>query len=210
MKRFLVAAFDMDGTLLEEDSSWVAIHKHFGTEEIGKKSLELYTKGKITYEEFMRRDIAAWPKGISKEEIERILSSYKIRRGAVSTVSRLRKMGIEPVIVTSGIDILASNVARDLGIKKWVANSLIFDNEGKLTERGRCFVEPLRKDAAFLRLISQLGAKRDETIAVGDTPYDISFLKVAGIGFMLAHTYKADVPGIINIKSLEEIFRHIL
>lgn len=209
MKRFLVAAFDMDGTLLEEDSSWVAIHRHFGTEEIGKRSLELYTKGKISYEEFMRRDIAAWPKGVRKEEIERILSSYRIRRDAVSTVSRLRKMGIEPVIVTSGIDILASCVARDLGIKKWVANSLTFDSEGKLTERGRCFVEPLRKDVAFLRLISELGAKREETIAVGDTPYDISFLKAAGIGFMLTHTHRANEPGIINITSLDEIFRHI-
>jgi HAD superfamily PSPase-like hydrolase len=209
MIKYKVAAFDMDGTLLKDDSSWVAIHKHFGTEEIGKSSLELYTRGKITYSEFMKRDIAAWPRGIRRQEIEEILSNYRIRDEAKYTVSKLKAMGIEPVIVTSGIDILASSVARDLGIKKWIANSLVFDRDDRLRERGICMVEPLRKDKAFLKMLSELKIEKSKAIAVGDTHYDLSFLRKAGIGFMLAHTYEAREPSIINIKKLDEIFNYI-
>jgi phosphoserine phosphatase len=208
MKKFIIAAFDMDGTLLEDDSSWVAIHRHFGTEKEGKRSLELYTKGKISYKEFMRRDISAWPKNVTKDEIEEILSKYRVRKEAKKTINKLRKMEIEPAIITSGIDILASKVARELGIKKWVANSLIFDEKGRL-RNGLCKVEPLEKHVAFLSFLSGLNVKPENTFAVGDTPYDISFLKVAGLGFMLAHTHKAEDPQIINIERLDEVFFYI-
>jgi len=55
--RVLLAAFDLDGTILQHESSWVAIHKHFGTTASGEASLKLYGEGKIDYREFMRRDI---------------------------------------------------------------------------------------------------------------------------------------------------------
>ena len=48
-----LASFDMDGTVLEYESSWVAIHRHFKTEDIGAASLKLYGEGKIDYREFM-------------------------------------------------------------------------------------------------------------------------------------------------------------
>ena len=42
-----LAAFDLDGTVLEHNGSWVAIHSHFGTEKQGAASLRLYTDGMI-------------------------------------------------------------------------------------------------------------------------------------------------------------------
>ena len=56
---YRLAGFDLDGTLLEEDSSWAAIHRFFGTTRESQQSLKLYSEGKIDYKEFMRRDIAA-------------------------------------------------------------------------------------------------------------------------------------------------------
>jgi len=203
-----LAAFDLDGTVLQHDSSWVAIHKHFGTELKGEASLRLYSEGKIDYIEFMRRDIASWPKGTTREKITEILSDYKIRREAPRVFERLRVLGIKTALVTSGIDILADEVAAKLGIDYWIANGLRFDKKGVLLPNGLGVVDPARKDLAYLRLLSRLGIPGKKTLAVGDTIYDLAFLRSAGLGFMLAHTTRVPDPDIIHIDKLSEIFRY--
>jgi len=204
-----LAAFDLDGTVLEHNSSWVAIHRHFGTEHEGAASLRLYTEGKIDYREFMRRDIASWPKGVTRGDVIRILSDYKLRREAPRVFEELRARGVETALVTSGIDILARDVARDLHIDHWVANGLKFDSEGRLLPKGVGRVDPTRKDVAYSRLLSRLGIPSKKTIAVGDTTYDLAFLKSAALGFMLAHTTRVSDPEIIHIDRLTEIFNYI-
>ncbi len=111
-------------------------------------------------------------------------------------------------MVTSGIDILAKEVAQHLGIDHWVANGLKFDGRGKLLPAGVGRVDPTRKDVAYGRLLSKIGIHPKETLAVGDTIYDLAFLKSAGLGFMLAHTTRVPDPKIIHIDNLAEIFDH--
>ncbi len=207
-RRIKLAAFDLDGTVLEHNSSWVAVHRQFGTEHQGAASLRLYTEGKIDYQEFMRRDIASWPRGVTKDDIAEILSRYKIRREAPKVFDELRARGIGTALVTSGIDMLAREVAERLGIDYWVANGLRFDGKGVLLPKGIGRVDPTRKDLAYKRLLSGLGVPRKDTIAVGDTVYDLAFLKSAGLGFMLAHTTRIPDPEIIHIDRLTEIFDH--
>jgi len=204
-----LAAFDLDGTVLEHNSSWVAIHRHFGTEHMGAASLRLYTEGKIDYHEFMRRDISSWPRGVGREEITTVLSDYRLRREAPVVFEELRSRGIPTALVTSGIDILAEQVAKDLRIDYWLANGLRFDREGRLMTNGVGRVDPTRKDLAYRRLLRKAGIPSKETIAVGDTIYDLAFLKSAGLGFMLAHTTRVPDPEIIHINKLTEIFDHI-
>jgi len=204
-----LAAFDLDGTVLEHNSSWVAIHRHFGTEHNGAASLRLYTEGKIDYREFMRRDISSWPKGVTREEIAGVLSDYRIRREAPEVFRELRARRIGTALVTSGIDILARDVAADLEIDHWVANGLRFDGNGKLLPKGVGRVDPTRKDIAYQRLLSKIGIPSKKTIAIGDTIYDLAFLKSARLGFMLAHTTRVPDPEIIHINKLTQIFDHI-
>jgi phosphoserine phosphatase len=199
----------MDGTVLEHESSWVALHRAFGTTEAGEASLKLYTEGKIDYLEFMRRDIASWPKEVTRKEIQKILSGYRIRAEAQPTINELRRRGIRTALVTSGIDILAEKVAQELGIDYWVANGLQFDKEGKVLPEGIGRVDPTRKDLAYLKLLSSIGVPRERTIAVGDTIYDLRFLRSAAMGFMLAHTTRVSDPKIIHIEKLHDIFDHI-
>lgn len=206
---FRLAGFDLDGTLLEQDSSWAALHRFFDTTRESRESLKLYSEGKIDYREFMRRDIAAWPRGVTLAEVEAILSGYRVRREAPETLKELRRRGIEPAIVTSGIDILAKKVAEELGIKHWVANGLRFDSRGRILPDGVGIVDPTRKDLAYLEMLRPLGVSAGETIAVGDTIYDLAFLRSAGKGFLLAHSTRVDDPRIIHIDRLTDIFRHI-
>jgi len=207
--QILLASFDMDGTLLEEDSSWVALHKHFGTIEKGKKGLKLYTEGRIDYREFMRRDIASWPSDLRIEEVSRILSDYRIRQEAPETIERLKAKGVKAALVTSGIDILAERVARDLGIEFCLANGLETTKDGRLTGQGIGRVDPSRKDLAFLKLLRSLGIHSQETIAVGDTIYDLRFLKSAGQGFYLTRDGTTPDGSLIPIRKLTEIIEYL-
>ena len=204
-----LASFDMDGTVLEHNSSWVAINKHFGTEHQGATSLRLYTEGKIDYREFMRRDIGSWPKEVTKDEISGVLSEYRIRREAPEVFDELRSRGIRTALVTSGIDLLAERVSKDLGIDYWLANGLKFDRRGVLLPTGIARVDPTRKDVAYKKLLAKIGIPAKKTIAVGDTIYDMAFLKSARLGFMLAHTTRVSDPGIIHIDRLTEILGHL-
>jgi phosphoserine phosphatase len=204
-----LAAFDMDGTVLEHNSSWVAIHQHYGTGRKAATSLRLYTEGKIDYREFMHRDIASWPRNITRDEIANILSGYRIRREAPSTFKELHARGIKTALVTSGIDILAKKVAEELEIDYWTANGLKFDREGVILPDGVGRVDPTRKDLAYERLLSKVGIPSKRTIAVGDTVYDLAFLKSAALGFMMAHTTHVPDPEIIHIEKLSEILDHL-
>lgn len=208
-QKILLAALDMDGTVLEHESSWVALHQAFGTTEVGEASLKLYTDGKIDYKEFMRRDISSWPRGVTKGEIQKILSGYRIRAEAQPTIDELKRRGIKTALVTSGIDILAEEVAKELGIDYWVANGLRFDKDDKILSEGVGRVDPTRKDLAYLRLLARIGIPSRQTIAIGNTVYDLRFLRSAALGFMLAHTTKVSDPKIIHIEKLHDIFDHI-
>jgi phosphoserine phosphatase len=210
MKRSIkLAAFDMDGTVLERNSSWVAIHEHYGTGTEAASSLRLYTEGKIDYMEFMRRDIASWPRNVTKEEIAHILSGFTIRREAPRTFHELRSRGIKTALVTSGIDILAEKVAEELEIDYWVANGLRFDRKGILLPEGIGRVDPTKKNIAYEKLLSRVGIQSKQTIAVGDTIYDLAFLKSAAMGFMMAHTTRIPDPEIIHIDKLTQILDHL-
>jgi len=138
-----------------------------------------------------------------------VLSSYKLREEAPETIEELQKRGIKTALVTSGIDILAEKVANELHIDHWVANGLSFDSGGFLTSEGVGRVDPTRKDLAFKKMLSGIGIPIKRTIAVGDTVYDLAFLKSARKGFMLAHSTRVADPDIIHIERLTEILKHI-
>src|SRR2546425_12967711 len=101
----------------------------------------------------MRRDIASWPKNLAIDEVDRILSKYRIRKEAPETVNRLKDLGGKVALVTSGIDILAERVARDLGVESWVGNGLETTAGGRLAGTGVGRGDPSRKELAYIGLL---------------------------------------------------------
>ncbi len=175
-------AFDMDGTLVKEPSSWTRIHRHFGVERSARNNMPLYETGKIDYEEFMRRDIALWPRELHVKDIDLVFSDYSLDPDARNVTARIRHLGYDVAIVSAGLDLLANKIAEALGLTSVIANGLQTDDRGYLTGRGVFRVDPLHKDVALETLLNGLGITLNECMSVGDSKYDLTFLQRAAFG----------------------------
>lgn len=94
----------------------------------------------------------------------------------------MRERGYRLAILSAGIDILARTVSEKLGIEIWTANGLEIDDQGFLTGEGIFRVDLIEKHRALPKILSPLGIQFSETIAVGDSKYDASFMQAAAAG----------------------------
>ncbi|MEM3437026.1 MAG: HAD-IB family phosphatase [Nitrososphaerales archaeon] len=207
-KKYKLVAFDLDGTLLVQKSSWNAIHEYFGTQSIAKKTFDLYCKGIIDYKEFMRRDIATWPKPLHISKISEILSNLNLREEAKEVVEIIHKKGIETAIVSAGISLLANSVAKKLGIKYVYANELCTDEKGFLTGEGIMRVDLMFKHLALMELVESLDLSLSDCITVDDSINNTKFLQIAGLGLYLSDENIPLNLGIKTIKSLRDILNY--
>ena len=139
---FGLVAFDMDGVLVDYESSWTWVHDHFGVKS--EESIKAFVKGEIDDMEFMRRDIALWlgkRPDLCHVGHRRHTRTAADRGGNPETVDELRWQGIKTVIVSGGLDVVASKIAKRYGFDDWVANGFACDTTGKLTGEGVLRVE---------------------------------------------------------------------
>jgi phosphoserine phosphatase len=201
----------MDGTLTRDPSSWVRLHRHFGTLDVGDRNLALYAARRIGYREFVRRDVRAWMEArgeVHVSEVERVLGSGRLAPGAARTLGKLRDRGVETAIVSSGVDLMARKVAERLGIGHVRANGLETDPEGYLTgEPDGGGVDPRGKDRVLRALCRKLSLEPVNAVAVGDSRYDARFLKAAGLGVAVAGDEELERVADARISRLEELLR---
>jgi phosphoserine phosphatase len=179
---FKAVAFDLDGTLVKEKSSWYKIHEHYGTLDRSKAHMYEYEQGKITYEQFMKLDIGLWKPIPYRKDIENILLTYNLCENVRNVISTLSSKGYETCIVTTAPNILANAVSEELGIRKVASNGFNFDSNNLLTQNVNFNVDLLKKEVAFRRIANEMGLSCTDFIAIGDSKYDSTFLKTAGLG----------------------------
>lgn len=204
-KPFKIIAFDVDGTLVRENSTWVTLHNHFQTNNLAKRNLTSYNIGAIDYPTFMRLDIALWPKHIHVDTIKKILYDYTLVPKADPVIKKLKKEGYEIALISAGIDILVRDVAKKLEINNFVANGLEFDKEGYITGEGIFHVDLNSKHVALKDLLDELGFSIEECIAVGDSSYDKTFLESTGLGITVGEDSPLKNTANHAIANLEDI-----
>ena len=174
--------FDLNGTLIIEKSSWWKINNYFGTCSSSERNMQEYEQRKISYRQFMERDVKLWQPKPHITLIRKILLNYKLNPNAKLVIWNLKKKGIHTAIISTCFDFLAETVANDLHIPYTFANGVILDDDGYLTGDVIANVELLKKDNALTSLAQMLHINEDQCIAVGDSKYDIALLQKAGLG----------------------------
>lgn len=184
-----LVCFDLDGVLIEAQSSWVAVHKAFGVRN--EESLRLFLHGEISEEEFIRRDVALWKKkkpGITVEDVEEILSNIVLQPGAKETVHALHDHDVKTAVVSGGIANAAHRVARHLGIPMVAANELIASEDGRLSGEG-VVNTPLRdKSIPVRRFAKELDIPLGQVASVGNSSPDIPMFWSSGLGIAFRPT----------------------
>jgi phosphoserine phosphatase len=178
-----LVAFDMDGTLVAVESSWAAVHAHFG--EHNNDGLRRFLANEIDDEEFIRSDIAIWRRHLphlTVGDLEEILERVPLMPGADELFRELRARGVRTAIVSGGIDLLARRLARELRIDVALANGFRVRSNGELTGDGIVRVPIHRKGAVLESLQAQLGISREETASVGNSEIDVGLFRQSALG----------------------------
>lgn len=199
----------MDGVLVDSESSWVHVHRHFKVSN--DTSLERYLRGEIDDLEFIRSDIKLWTQkepGITAERIREILSDVPLMPGAKRAVDGLKEAGFRTAIVSAGIDLLSERVAQELDIDLQLANGLLQDGSGRLSGEGVLRVRLMDKGDAVTQAGKLMGASKKDIVSVGNSRYDVSMFRRSSFGIAFCPSdeevrNKADA--VVERKDLSEI-----
>jgi phosphoserine phosphatase len=159
-----VLAFDVDGVLLSSKSSWSTIHNYFGVNN--GDSLRLYIENRISYEEFVDRDVNLWLQKRGKIHYNDFLEISKnvIPNPNYQELSVfLKEFNGKKIAISGGVDVIVNRIMDFYPIDDIHSNKLIFNN-GYLVG-GKAYVEPSQKG----KILRSYEGKK---ISVGDSSWD--------------------------------------
>ena len=178
-----LVVFDVDGVLTEVPSSWAFVHEALGVSEQARRYAEMFERGEITYEEWMRLDTELWVRAtngaITRWDLERILARVPLRPEAQDVARCIHRMGKRLALLSGGIDLLVARVASLVGAELWMANSLSFDARWRLVPGGVPAVG-VDKARALRHIMGEMGVSGSETMYVGDSKWDAAAMQLVG------------------------------
>lgn len=204
-RRKKIIACDMDMTVINLETInliGTKILKSIELTELTKKAMlgEISFKKSILHRTKML-------KGIKKSEVLSLIKYIRITPGVKSVVRTMNKFGYHTMLISGGYNILADVVARKIGFKQTICNSLELKNNiitGNLINK---IVDKESKLQVLKKSVLKLNLIREESLAVGDGDNDIDMIKYAGLG--IAWKAYPKVKSAANL-SLNKKFKTIL
>lgn len=185
MSNIKLVCFDIDDTLITENS-WEKMNLALGmTTEEDMQLYHEFVSGVITYEVWMQKLLAHYVRhgDATREGITSILSGYKLAPYAREVVTYLRERDYELVLISGSTNILVELLAHDLGISYYRSNNeLVFDDEGKLINI-HTHGNDTRVKADHLEAFCELlGLDIVEAACIADGANDIEMFRRTGHG----------------------------
>jgi phosphoserine phosphatase len=180
-----LVVFDCDGVLTNVKNSWGVLHGYFGSRD-NKVFADYYKRGLITYEDWMKIDVAlmihSFGKPIRRVDVERALSQIKVRDEAYEVVAYLKEQYVVAV-VSAGVEEIVGRVCRELGVDLCFYNELKYV-DGELVPGGVARVPLMEKNKVIHQLAERLGFEAGDVTYIGDDVWDIPVFE--GVGNSIA------------------------
>ena len=206
-----LVVFDVDGTLTQHSSVWWRLHELFGTTKEGRVYFDQYFAGEISYQQWADYDVALW-RGQPVSRVLKVVQDTRLVEGAKEAIESLREHGIHTAILSGGLDIMAEDIARRVGIEFVLTNKLVHKN-GYLTGTVENVIGWAEKASHIQQVLDHFGAKREQTAFVGDGRNDMSVFGVVGlsIAFNPVDQEVADAATVaVRESDLRAILPHII
>jgi len=202
--------FDVDGTLIDNKSSWLTIIEGLGCP--AEKVLSAYEAamaGKISFlrGETIVADIFRASGKADKETFEHIFDNEPLKPGVRDLVASLKAKGYSVWLVSGAIDTRVGAVAKKIGAAGFYAHtSLEFDGQGILSKINYGGDQNPWKAEMVRKLAREHGVLTTDIVFVGDGPNDIDAFKLTGRGIAV-YPYDEKLGEVAwkTVKDLSEI-----
>jgi phosphoserine phosphatase len=174
-----LVVFDVDGTLTQHGSVWWRLHELFGTTEEGRIYFNKYFAGEINYQQWADYDAALW-KGQPVDRVMEVVRNTNLVEGAVEAIHTLREYNIGTSILSGGLDIMADDIARRVGIDFVLTNKLI-QKDGYLTGTVENVIGWAEKAKYIHTILDHFRVSPQETAFVGDGRNDMGVFATVGL-----------------------------
>jgi phosphoserine phosphatase len=165
-------------------------------------------RGEIAdYRESLRRRVALLA-GQPESALETVYRDVlKLTPGAERLVGECRKHGVKVLLVSGGFSFFTERLKARLGIDYTLFNTLEV-RDGRLA--GALvgdIVDADAKAAEFRRLMSELGARKEEAVAIGDGANDLKMMAEAGtsVAFRAKPVVRAQASCALNWSGLDAV-----
>jgi phosphoserine phosphatase len=175
-----LVAMDMDSTLItieciDELGDMVGLKN-----EIASITAQAM-RGELDYPQSLRKRVSLL-KELDDSALLRVYQErLKLTPGAEQLIAACKKHGVKPLLVSGGFTFFTDRLKERLGIDYTISNRLEV-SAGKLT--GKVLgdiVDANAKAAKFRAVMQELGATRQQTVAIGDGANDLKMMAEAGV-----------------------------
>ena len=185
MSKIKLVCFDLDKTLIHQNS-WYNLNLALGvTEEEDQRLFEQYQEGKLSYNDWTKKllNIFLKNKRANLKFITDTLSNYSFDSKAVEVVNYIKSKGYKVALISGSIDILVNLVAKELKIDLAQAtNTFIFDKANNLKDINSMGDDKTAKLSVLEGFCKKLKINISECACVGDGDNDIKLFLRTGHG----------------------------
>jgi phosphoserine phosphatase len=145
----------------------------------GKLYYNQYFAGEINYEQWADLDAGLW-KGKTLEEVMEVVHATQLAPGAKETIQILKDNDLKTAILSGGLDIMANDIGRRVGIDYVLTNTL-YHQDGVLTGEVENLVAWGDKSEVIPQINAYFEIPLEKTAFIGDGRNDMSVFKVVGL-----------------------------
>ena len=138
-------------------------------------------RGELDYPQSLRKRVGLL-KGLQEAALKRVYDErLRLTPGAEELLAACKKHGVKLLLVSGGFTFFTDRLKERLGIDYTISNRLA-SGDGRLTgELLGDIVDANAKAAKFAAVVAELGAAREQTVAIGDGANDLKMMAQAGL-----------------------------